>query len=103
MHKGFSFNSYGVFVEVDLTRIVLQPQQPLIPRLSTKMSCLKKHLCYICLSIDRTDKNEDSRYLSMPVLPDTDPAVYWSGAQKEFQDMAMLARRYFTTVRCNVL
>ena len=47
------------------------------------------------------DRSEDGRYLSIPVLPDADPAVYWSGAQKEFPNMAMLARRYVCSLQCN--
>ena len=47
------------------------------------------------------DRSEDGRYLSIPVLPDADPIVYWSGAQKEFPNMAMLARRYVCSLQCN--
>lgn len=48
------------------------------------------------------DKSEDSSYLAMSVLPDADPSVYWSEAQKEFPNMAMLARRYARFVMyCN--
>lgn len=53
-------------------------------------------------STSAADKSEDSSYLAMPVLPDADPSVYWSEAQKEFPNMAMLARRYARFVMyCN--
>jgi len=40
------------------------------------------------------DRSEDTKYLSMPVLPEVDPAHNWSGAREEFPIMGRLARRY---------
>jgi len=37
------------------------------------------------------DVSEDTRCLTMPVIPVVDPAHYWSGAQKEFPNMARLS------------
>jgi len=46
------------------------------------------------------NRSDDNQYFAQPVLPDADPAVYWSSAQNEFPNMATLARRY-TYVRYN--
>jgi len=40
------------------------------------------------------DSSEDSQYFAMPVVPHADPTEYWLSAQKDFPNMAMLARRY---------
>ena len=38
------------------------------------------------------NRSENNQYFAQPVLPDADPAVYWSSAQKEFPNMAILKK-----------